>query len=64
MHFQKTHPQGKLVRVIQGSVYDVAVDLRKESETYGKWHGVELTAENRKQFYIPKGLHMVSCALR
>jgi dTDP-4-dehydrorhamnose 3,5-epimerase len=55
MHFQKTHPQGKLVRVIQGSVYDVAVDLRKESETYGKWHGVELTAENRKQFYIPKG---------
>ena len=55
LHFQKQFPQGKLVRVIRGSVFDVAVDLRKDSETYGKWHGVELTAENKKQFYIPPG---------
>lgn len=55
MHFQKTHPQGKLVRAIRGSVYDVAVDLRAGSETFGKWFGVELTAENKKQFYIPTG---------
>ena len=55
LHFQKEYPQGKLVRVIQGSVFDVAVDLRPGSETYGKWYGVELTAENKKQFYIPEG---------
>ena len=55
LHFQKTHPQGKLVRVIRGSVFDVAVDLRKSSPTFGKWYGVELTAENKKQFYIPEG---------
>ena len=54
-HFQKNYPQTKLVRVIKGSVYDVVVDLREDSETYGKWHGVELTEENRKQFLIPKG---------
>jgi len=46
---------GKLVRVIRGSVFDVAVDLRKGSETYGKWYGLELSEENKKQFYIPKG---------
>lgn len=55
LHFQKEFPQGKLVRVVNGSVFDVAVDLRKNSETYGKWYGVELTAENKKQFYIPQG---------
>lgn len=55
LHFQKEHPQGKLVRVIQGSVFDVAVDLRTNSETYGKWYGIELTAENKKQFYISEG---------
>lgn len=55
LHFQNEYPQGKLVRVISGRVFDVAVDLRKDSATYGKWHGVELSAENRKQFYIPGG---------
>ena len=55
LHFQKQHPQGKLVRVIKGSVFDVAVDLRAGSATYGKWYGVELTEENKKQFYISEG---------
>lgn len=55
LHFQKHFPQTKLVRVIKGSVFDVAVDLRSESETYGKWYGIELTEENKKQFLIPKG---------
>lgn len=55
LHFQKQYPQGKLVRVIQGAVFDVAVDLRADSRTYGKWFGVELTEENNKQFYISEG---------
>ena len=55
LHFQKHFPQGKLVRVTKGRVFDVAVDLRKESKTYGKWFGVELTEDNFKQFYIPEG---------
>ena len=55
LHFQKQFPQGKLVRVIRGSVFDVAVDLREGSPTRGKWFGVELTADNHKQFYIPEG---------
>lgn len=55
LHFQKNFPQGKLVRVVRGSVYDVAVDLRNGSNTYGKWFGLELSEENRKQFYIPQG---------
>ena len=55
LHFQKKYPQGKLVRVISGAVFDVAVDLRKNSETYGKYFGIELTGENMKQFYIPEG---------
>lgn len=55
LHFQKNFPQGKLVRVIQGTVYDVAVDMRKNSVSYGKWFGVELTDDNQKQFYIPEG---------
>ena len=53
LHFQKENTQGKLVRVIKGSVYDVAVDLRRSSKTYGKWVGVELTEENKKMFFIP-----------
>jgi len=55
LHFQKEHPQGKLVRVLRGRVFDVAVDLRSGSATYGKWFGVELSAENKKQFYISEG---------
>ncbi len=55
LHFQKTHPQGKLVWVIRGSVFDVAVDIRSGSETYGQWYGIELTEENKKQFYISEG---------
>ena len=55
LHFQKKNPQGKLVRVVSGEVYDVAVDLRKGSDTYGKWYGVLLSAENKKQFYVPDG---------
>ena len=54
LHFQINYPQDKLVRVVSGEVFDVAVDLRKGSETYGKWHGVILSAENKKQFFIPK----------
>ena len=55
MHFQRKHTQGKLVRVTQGAVYDVAVDLRKGSPTFGQWEGILLTAKNKKQFYIPEG---------
>ncbi len=55
LHFQKQYPQGKLVRVIQGEVFDVAVDNRKGSATYGKWHGVILTSEKQNQFYVPPG---------
>lgn len=55
LHYQKNFPQTKLVRAIKGRVFDVAVDLRKDSATYGKWYGVELTEENKKQFLIPRG---------
>ena len=55
LHFQYTEPQGKLVRVIKGEVFDVAVDLRRDSPTYGKWEGVILSEENKKQFYVPEG---------
>ena len=55
LHFQIEHPQGKLVRVLEGEVFDVAVDLRPGSGTYGKWFGVALSGENMKQFYIPEG---------
>lgn len=55
LHYQINHPQGKLVRVIFGRVFDVAVDLRKNSQTFGAWHGEILSAENKKQFYIPEG---------
>lgn len=55
LHFQKNFPQGKLVRVLRGEVYDVAVDIRKDSPTFGKWHGVLLSGENKKQFFVPVG---------
>lgn len=55
LHFQKTYPQAKLVRVLKGEVFDVAVDLRKGSETYGKWVGVVLSEENKRQFMVPRG---------
>ena len=55
LHFQKTYPQAKLVRVLEGEVFDVAVDLRKDSKTYGKWVGVILSSENKRQFMIPRG---------
>lgn len=55
MHFQKQHPQGKLVRVIEGEVFDVAVDLRKSSATFAEWFGIVLSGENNKQLYIPEG---------
>lgn len=55
LHYQINHPQGKLVHVISGQVFDVAVDLRKNSPTFGAWHGEMLSAENKKQFYIPEG---------
>jgi dTDP-4-dehydrorhamnose 3,5-epimerase len=56
LHFQKINPQGKLVRVVRGEVFDVAVDIRKDSPTYGQWEGVILSEENKKQFWIPPGL--------
>lgn len=55
LHFQKEHPQGKLVRVLKGEVFDVAVDLRGDSETYGKWAGVILSDKNKNMFYVPEG---------
>ncbi len=55
MHFQKNFPQDKLVRVIKGEVFDAVIDVREGSATFGKWHGVLLSEENKKQFFIPKG---------
>lgn len=55
LHFQIEHPQAKLVRVISGTVFDVAVDLREGSPTWGQWEGVVLSAENRRQFFVPRG---------
>jgi dTDP-4-dehydrorhamnose 3,5-epimerase len=55
LHFQYTKPQGKLVRALRGTVFDVAVDLRSDSPTYGKWEGIILSEENKKQFYVPEG---------
>ena len=55
LHYQKTKPQGKLVRVVKGEVYDVAVDIRKDSLTFGQWEGVILSDENKKQFWVPPG---------
>lgn len=55
LHYQLKHPQGKLVRVVAGEVFDVAVDIRKDSETYGRWFGLLLSADNKRQLYIPPG---------
>ena len=55
LHFQKTKPQGKLVRVVRGEVYDVAVDIRAGSDTYGQWEAVILSEENKKQIWVPPG---------
>lgn len=56
LHFQKIHPQAKIVRVISGEVFDVAVDIRNESPTYKKWFGIALSGENKKQLFVPEGL--------
>jgi dTDP-4-dehydrorhamnose 3,5-epimerase len=56
LHFQKTRPQGKLVRVVRGEVFDVAVDIRKNSPTFGLWSGVILSEENKRQFWVPPGM--------
>ena len=56
LHYQVQHPQGKLVRVTQGAVFDVAVDIRPDSPTHGQWFGLELSADNKKQLWIPEGL--------
>ena len=56
LHYQTQHAQGKLVRVTQGAVFDVAVDIRQDSPTFGKWFGLELSTENKKQLWVPEGL--------
>ncbi len=56
LHYQIRQPQGKLVRVVQGAVFDVALDIRRDSPTFGRWAGVELTADNRRQLWVPAGL--------
>jgi len=56
MHFQVQHPQGKLVRATQGSVFDVVVDIRRDSKTFGQWFGLELSADNKRQLWVPEGL--------
>lgn len=55
LHFQNPNPQGKLVSVLQGEVFDVAVDIRRHSPSFGKWHGTRLSSDNKRQFYIPPG---------
>ena len=55
LHFQNPNPQGKLLQVLEGEVFDVAVDIRRRSATFGRWHGLALSAENKRQFYVPPG---------
>jgi dTDP-4-dehydrorhamnose 3,5-epimerase len=63
LHFQLRHPQAKLVRVTQGTVFDVAIDIRKHSPTFGKWHGEILSAENKRQMYVPENFAHGFCVL-
>jgi len=63
LHYQLEHPQGKLVRVVSGTVFDVAVDVRKGSPTFGEWVGIELSGDNHKQFYVPPGFAHGFCVL-
>jgi dTDP-4-dehydrorhamnose 3,5-epimerase len=63
LHFQLNHPQGKLIRVTRGEVFDVAIDLRRSSPTFGKWHGEILSAENRRQMYVPENFAHGFCVL-
>jgi dTDP-4-dehydrorhamnose 3,5-epimerase len=63
LHFQNPNPQGKLVQILQGEVFDVAVDIRLGSPTFGQWHGELLSAENKRQFYIPEGFAHGFCVL-
>lgn len=63
LHYQEPHPQGKLIQVLAGAVYDVAVDIRRGSPTFGRWYGVELSDENRRQLWIPPGFAHGFCAL-
>lgn len=63
LHYQIRHPQGKLVRAVQGTIFDVAVDLRRSSPTFGKWVGYELSDENRRQLYVPPGFGHGFCVL-
>lgn len=63
LHFQEPNPQGKLVWVAQGAVWDVAVDVRRGSPTFGQWHGVELSADNKRLYYVPEGFAHGFCVL-
>jgi len=63
LHYQLEHPQGKLVRVIRGAAYDVAVDVRRGSPTFGRWVGIELSAENKRQLYVPPGFAHGFCVM-
>jgi dTDP-4-dehydrorhamnose 3,5-epimerase len=63
VHFQNPNPQGKLLQVLQGEVFDVAVDVRRSSPTFGKWHGLVLSSENKRQFYIPPGFAHGFCVV-
>jgi dTDP-4-dehydrorhamnose 3,5-epimerase len=63
LHYQGSHPQGKLVTAMEGTIFDVAVDIRKDSSSFGQWYGVELSAENKRQVYIPPGFAHGYCVL-
>jgi dTDP-4-dehydrorhamnose 3,5-epimerase len=63
LHFQRRHPQGKLVTAMEGKIFDVAVDIRQDSSSFGRWHSIELSAENKRQVYIPPGFAHGYCVL-